>query len=242
LDDTAERELSGAENDGGSDDFDSDKPRSERLRGAWNTPIVINVDGHDELVAALPRRVCGFDPVNGKLLWTCGGAAPLAYASPVESNGVIVALGGYGGASLAVRGGGRGDVTETHRLWHKPNDSGWLGTGIGENGLIYACDMGGVLSCLDASTGDEQWKDRIDGGGTWSSITQSGDGRMFLLTKSGATTVFKPGPDNIGQLAENRLDEASNASVVIAGNDVLIRTDKALWCFADSSHTDEPTQ
>ena len=63
---------------------------------------MIDVDGHSELVATLPRRVSAFDPKTGERLWTCGGAAPLAYASPIESDGVIVALGGYGGASLAV--------------------------------------------------------------------------------------------------------------------------------------------
>ncbi|MDV6030742.1 MAG: hypothetical protein F9B45_11725 [Phycisphaera sp. RhM] len=99
LDDGAERALSGPENDGNANDFTSDKQRSERLRGAWNTPILIEVDGHDGLVAALPRRVTAFNPSTGDQLWTCGGAAPLAYASPIESDGVVVVLGGYGGAS-----------------------------------------------------------------------------------------------------------------------------------------------
>ena len=99
---------------------------------------------------------------------------PLAYASPIESDGVIVALGGYSGASLAVRAGGRGDVTETHRLWHKPRDGGWLGTGVADDGMIYVCDIGGVLTCLEVETGEELWKERVEGGGTWSSITQTG--------------------------------------------------------------------
>ena len=124
----------------------------------------------------------------------------------MESDGVIVALGGYGGASLAVRAGGRGDVTQTHRLWHKSGDSGWLGTGVADDGLIYVCNMSGVLSCLDVQTGEELWKDRSGGGGTWSSITQTGDGRMFLLTKSGTTTVFQPDSKELKQLAENRVE------------------------------------
>ncbi|GAA5507826.1 PQQ-binding-like beta-propeller repeat protein [Novipirellula caenicola] len=233
LDDQAERALSGPENDGNANDFSSNKPRSERLRGAWNTPIVIEVDGHFELVAALSRRVSAFDPASGERLWTCGGTGPLAYASPMESNGVVVALGGYGGASLAVRAGGRGDVTETHRIWHKPKDQGWLGTGVVDNGSIYICNMNGVLSCIDVQTSDQLWKARTEGGGTWSSITQTGDGRMFLLTKSGTTTVFKPHTTKLNKLAENELNENTNASIVAAGTDILIRTDQALWCIAD---------
>lgn len=232
LDDAAERALSGPENDGNANDFTSDKDRRARLRGAWNTPILVDVNDHVELVAFLPRRVSGFDPLTGDRLWTCGGAAPLAYASPMESDGVVVALGGYGGASLAVRAGGKGDVTQSHRVWHKSRDVGWLGTGVAADGKLYVCNMGGVLSCLDVQTGEELWKRRIEGGGTWSSVTQAGDGRMFLLTKSGTTTVFQPNADEFEPIGENALNETSNASVVIAGGDVLIRTDKSLWCFA----------
>ena len=91
--------------------------------------------------------------------------------------------------------------------------------------------MGGVLSCLDAKTGKELWKDRTDGGGTWSSITQSGDGRMFLLAKSGTTTVFQPDPETFKEIAQNALNETTNASVVLAGDEIFVRTDEALWCF-----------
>jgi outer membrane protein assembly factor BamB len=241
LDNEAERALSGPENDGGSHDFSSEKQRSERLRGAWSTPIVIEVNGHSELVATLPRRVSAFDPLTGERLWTCGGAAPLAYASPMEWDGVIVALGGYGGASLAVRAGGRGDVTRTHRLWQKPRDSGWLGTGVAHDGLIYACSMSGVLSCMKVQTGEVLWNNRIRGGGSWSSITQTGDGRMFLLTKSATTTVFQPDSKELKRLSENALNETTNASVVVAGNDVLIRTDKALWRITGHSPEGQPT-
>lgn len=232
LDDAAEREFSGPENDGNANDANSGKDRSERLRGSWNTPIIVEVDGRSELVVVFPRRVSAFEPSTGKQLWTCGGAGPLAYASPMESDGVIVALGGYNGASLAVRAGGRGDVTATHRLWHKPRDGGWLGTGVADEGAIYICDIGGVISCLDVQTGDELWKQRSDGGGTWSSITQTADGLMYLLTKSGATTVFRPDRDSLVKVSENELKETTNASVVVAGNDLFIRTDQALWSLA----------
>ena len=233
LNNDSELALSGKENDGNANDFSSEKQRSERLRGSWNTPIIVQVDGHSELIVALLRRVSAFDPSTGEQLWTCGGGAPLAYASLMEYEGVVVALGGYRGASLAVRAGGHGDVTQTHRLWHKPKDSGWLGTGVADKGTIYVCDMGGVIHVIDVQTGQILWKQRGDGGGTWSSITQTADGLMYLLTKSGTTTVFRPDREEFKRIALNRLNESTNASVVVAGSEVLIRTDKALWCFED---------
>ena len=145
----------------------------------------------------------------------------------------MVGLGGYGGASLAVRANGEGDISDAQRLWHEPKDSGWLGTGMIEDGVLYVADIGGVLSCREIETGDVLWKERFEGGSTWSSITQDEAGLMFLLSKSGTTTLFRHKKDKFDVVAINSLNEATNSSVVIAGNDHLIRTDKALWSIGE---------
>ncbi len=234
-DDVKERELSGPENDGNANDFTRNDERAGRLRGSWSTPVIANINGKSQLLATLPRRVAAFDPANGKLNWVCGGGAPLAYASPMESHGIVIGLGGYRGASLAVQGVGEGDVTNSQRLWHEPKDSGWLGTGIIHDGVLYAADMGGVLYCRNIQTGEVLWKARTDGGSTWSSITQDASGLMFLLSQSGSTTVFRPNKQRFDVVATNSLDESTNASVVIAGEDILIRTDKSLWSIGHNS-------
>ncbi len=232
--DAEERKLSGPENDGGANDFKSNDQRAQRLRGSWSTPVITTIDGKTQLLATLPRRIASFDPATGELLWVCGGGAPLAYASPMESGGIVVGLGGYRGASLAVRVAGEGNITESQRLWHEPKDSGWLGTGITEGGVLYAADMGGVLSCREIETGKVLWKDRTEGGSTWSSITQDGNGLMLLLSQSGTTTVFRPNKQSLDVIAVNALNEPSNASVVIVRGEILIRTNKALWSIGQT--------
>ena len=74
---------------------------------------------------------------------------------------------------------------------------------------------------------------RTQGGCAWSSVTQDAGGLMFLLSNSGATTVFRPNKENLDVVATNSLGESTNASVVIAGSDILIPTDKALWSIGD---------
>ena len=187
------------------------------------------------LPSALDNRPLKFEEFEQHMGRTVFVSATPGEYELKKSDGVIVALGGYGGASLAVRAGGRGDVTDTHRIWHQPKGGSWLGTGVIDNAAGYICDMGGVLHCLDVQTGNELWKGRSAGGGTWSSITQTDDGRMFLLTKAGTTTVFQPNRERLQLLAQNKLDEPTNASVVVAGDDLLIRTDRALWSFGDGS-------
>src|SRR5262249_25069116 len=89
--------------------------------GSWATPIIVKIEDHDELILGVPGKVKGFDPKTGKELWFCSGLGNLVYTSAVCSgSGIVVAMGGYGGPALAVRAGGKGDVTTTHRLWHQP--------------------------------------------------------------------------------------------------------------------------
>ena len=65
---------------------------------------------------------------------------------------------------------------------------------------------------------------------------------MYLLTKSGATTVFRPDREELKRIAENELKEPTNASVVVAGSEVFVRTDKALWCFTGPADSSPPTR
>src|ERR1051326_7655308 len=87
-----------------------EKGNSEWL-GSWSTPVIAKINGHEELILSVSSKVKGFDPKTGDELWSCDGLGPLVYTSPVVSeDGIVLALAGYGGAGIAVRAGGKGDV------------------------------------------------------------------------------------------------------------------------------------
>jgi outer membrane protein assembly factor BamB len=90
--------------------------------GSWSTPILVRVGDQDQLVVPAPERLKAFDPRTGAELWSCDGlhnpnADELVYTSPVYRDGIVVAMAGFGGADMAVRADGKGDVSKTHRLW-----------------------------------------------------------------------------------------------------------------------------
>jgi outer membrane protein assembly factor BamB len=231
-----EQELafSGNENAGNADPNTEGKSRAEILRGAWSTPILVDVDQRQDLVVTLPRRILGLDPQTGQERWMSGGYSPLVYASPMAGDGSLLVLGGYFGASMALRTGGQGDITESHRLWHKPRDGLWLGTGVIHEGHAYLCDMGGIAHCLEVATGVEKWKKRLEGTGgqgtTWGSLTMTADGLVYVMNQTADTFVFRATPEKYEEVARNSLNEMTNSSVVIAGGDVILRTHDALWC------------
>src|SRR5260221_1152346 len=105
--------------------------------GSCSTPTIVTVDGHEEMIMSFPKRVAAFDPRTGRELWTCRGLNPLVYTSPLYDDGVALAMGGFSGSALAVKVGGHGDVTETHRLWQIPKNKQRIGSGVISGGRNY---------------------------------------------------------------------------------------------------------
>jgi outer membrane protein assembly factor BamB len=203
------------------------------MYGSWTTPIVIRVGDREELVVSWPHRVTAFDPASGKALWTCEGLGDLVYPSPLYSDGIVVAMGGFGGPSLAVKAGGSGDVTSTHRLWQFPKSRQMIGSGVVSGGRIYVVDNSGIAECLELETGKVVWTSRLKGsgesGGVWSSPVLNRD-KIYVMNKSAEVFIFKAAPQ-FELLATNALGEESNSSVVISEGGVFLRTHSALWCI-----------
>jgi outer membrane protein assembly factor BamB len=220
--------------------YDLPKPTAEQLkqdqdlRGSWSTPLVIRSGRRDELVLTVPDRVLALEPRSGKTLWSCEGLGSLVYSSPMWGDGVLVALGGYHRASLAVRPGGDGDVTETHRLWLQPKSRLLLGSGVIHRGHVFLSDMQGVARCIGLPTGHPVWEERLAAtagdNATWSSMILTADERIYLLNQAGDTFVIHASP-KFELLATNSLGEATNSSIVISDGDVFIRTHEHLWCI-----------
>jgi len=204
--------------------------------GSWSTPILIKVNGREELIMTWPKRVAAYDPKTGKELWTCGGLNPLVYTSPLYSDGTIVAMGGFMGMALAVKADGNGDVTQTRRLWHHPKTKQRIGSGVIHNGHIYILNDPGVAECYELKTGKLVWEERLAGKGpdnsSWSSMVLA-DGRLYVINHSGDTFVLKANP-KFELLATNSVGETDNASLAVSDGDIFIRTHKALWCVREN--------
>jgi outer membrane protein assembly factor BamB len=132
---------------------------------------------------------------------------------------------------MAVRAGGSGDVTASHRLWVKDKSRSTIGSGVVLEGIWYSVDNGGIAEAVEAKTGKVIWTGRLSGkggaGAVWSSPVLS-NGRLYVLNQSGELFVIKPG-EQFELLFSRTLDETSNSSVVIAGGDLFLRTHSALW-------------
>jgi outer membrane protein assembly factor BamB len=200
--------------------------------GSWCTPLITRVGDHDELILSVPHKVKGFNPQSGQELWSCDGLGPLVYGSPVCSpDGIVVAMSGYYGPALAVRAGGRGDVTRTHRLWHHTRKHPQRVTSpvlFGEHFFILSGE--GSAQCFELKTGKETWgSERLGEAETWGAPVLIGK-RIYIANNAGDCFVVVAAP-KFKVLAVNRMKETVRASMAISNGELFLRSYRHLWCI-----------
>jgi outer membrane protein assembly factor BamB len=207
--------------------------------GSWSTPVVVRVRERDELILPLPGEKVGgegeikaFDPATGKELWRCAGLGTEVYAMPVVSAdaGLVVAISGHNGPTMAARTGGSGDVTGTHRAWRTEGKTPQrVGSGVIHEGHLYLSDADGFAECIEAATGKVVWKERL-GGKLWGSLLLAGD-KLYVGNLEGETFVLEARPA-FKLVAKNDLGETTYSAPAVSGGALFLRTHRHLWCIA----------
>lgn len=212
--------------------------------GSWGTPVIAKVNGKDQLLLATsPNKkqdlepadayLKGFDPKTGKELWLCRGLNSYVYTSPLVDDGIAVAMSGYGGAAIAVKLGGEGDITDD-RLWQHPKNIQRVGSGVIVDGYLYIVEDNGTPHCYELATGDEVWQaGERAGKGTWGSLVHA-NGRLYCFMKDGETVVLEASPE-YKVLARNSLGkgQSTNSSLAVSNGEIFLRTNSHLFCIAE---------
>lgn len=207
--------------------------RAGGVGAAWNTPLLVNAKSRTEVVVSAQNRLLSFDPNDGKSLWNADGVHRYVCPSVVAHDDVVFAIGG-GHTSLAVRAGGSGDVTESHGVWRKPKGSN-VGSPVYLAGhLFWATDGGGIVCCQNAATGEFIYEKRLEpsAGTIWSSPVLA-DGKLYFVSQRNGTFVVAA-KSEFEQLAHNTFaddDSRTNASPAVHQGQLLLRTDRALYCI-----------
>lgn len=201
---------------------------------SWATPLLVPVGKKAELVVGEDKRVLGLDALTGELLWTCRGIDDYMCPTAVADQGIVYAVGGLTSpGAIAVKAGGRGDVTESHRLWTIKKGSNVSSPVYHEGHLYWAHDESGVVYCADAKTGKIVYQERLapPAKRIYASATLA-DGKLYYVSRTNGTYVLQAGPQ-FKLLARNQFaSDASvfNASPAISEGRIYMRSDQALYC------------
>ena len=164
----------------------------------WGTPIAIAVGDHDELIVSSQQLVQSYSPVTGDELWRCKGMLREVIPTPVVGLGLVFCTSGRAGPTLAIRPGGRGDVTDTHVEWKTTRGSPFVPSPVLFGNYLYTVnDMSSIITCLNAKTGETVWQERL-GRPRREGISASPvvvDDKLFVTNDEGQTFVLRTGPE-----------------------------------------------
>jgi outer membrane protein assembly factor BamB len=205
--------------------------RAGGMNSSWNTPhLVETTDGKQELAVSVKGSVLGFDPATGEQLWRCSGIPDYICPSIVSHQGMLYALGGRTSKTIAIRSGGRGDVSDTHKLWQADVGANVSSPIVYNEHLYWISDRNKVAYCLRLDDGAIKYSERVSAQPYASALLA--DGKLYVVTRYGGTLVLAAKPQ-YEPLAHNKLSDRSafHASPIVCDGNLILRSDQYLYSF-----------
>ncbi len=193
---------------------------------AFYTPIIKKIDGQDQLISPGPHAVMGYKPLTGEQIWIIhykgfsGSSRPL-----VAENKLFINTGHGPSAMVAMKLGGKGDLTTTNFLWENRKSMQARSSQLYIGGYIYLINVGGQAKCIDPDTGEVLWTEKV--GQATSASPFYAEGRIYTFDEDGLCTIFKPGKV-FQKISENRLSAGCMASPFPIDGGIIIRTKDSL--------------
>jgi len=202
------------------------------INRAWSTPLLLEVEGRAELIISMENRIVAYDPKTGADLWHCDAIEDYICPSVIAHDGIVYAIGGRGRIGLAVRAGGKGDVTDTHKLWEIRRGSNVSSPVYHQGRLYWVHESNGICYCADAKTGDILYEERLrpSPGRIYASPLVA-DGKIYYVSRDNGAYVLATG-DEFKLLAHNAFesdDSIFNASPIVFDGDLLLRSNENLY-------------
>ena len=211
---------------------------------AYITPALARVGKGHEIIINGGDDVTGHDPTTGKELWRANGLNPdnnPAYrivASPVTFGDIVIAP-TRERPMLVLRAGGRGNITTSHKLYEFNNGPD-VPTPVTDGTYLYVVNDRGIAYCLELKTGNTVYGPERLTPGTYSSSPVLADGKIYITSEDGVTSVYRAGP-KFELLAENKMDDYTLSSIAVKEGQLFLRTAGWLWAIGQRASTKTTT-
>lgn len=202
-------------------------------RASWATPLLLTVEGRDELLVSGAEQIVSYDPATGEVIWTSEGVVSHAIPSIVyDDKRVYLSAGSQAKRAMAIRLGGRGDLTGSdYVVWRHDKGTAYVPSPIYYQGYLYLMTDKGILTCLDAETGEVIYEGgRVPVPATFKASPVAFDGKILLSSEDGDVFVIKAGPQH-EVLQTNSLHEPIVASPAISNGVIFIRGAQHLFAI-----------
>jgi len=198
---------------------------------SFATPLLI-ARGKDRLIISPGSGLVGaYDPATGTEVWRVKYDGYSLIPKPVFGDGLVYVATGYNTPSLhAIKPDGKGDITASNVAWTLKRAVPHTPSMLYDGNELYMVSDGGLATCMDTKSGEVLWSERVKG--NYSASPTFADGKIFLTSEDGKGTVLAAGRE-FKVLQENDLGERTFAAFAAADGNLLVRTDKQLYCFRE---------
>ena len=206
-------------------------PRDEV--SSWSPPLVVTHNGRKQVVVSATNKVRSYDPATGKVIWECAGLGTNVIPAPVSAGGIVYVMSGHRDPNLlAIRLGREGDLTGTDAIaWTNNRGNSYTASPVLHDNKLYFVTDSGMLSCLNASTGEVYYRQRLPRPYNFKASPVGANGKLYLATEEGDVVVVRMG-EKYEVLATNTLtDQVFIATPAIAGGSLYLRSQEALYCI-----------
>ncbi|MFO0876567.1 MAG: PQQ-binding-like beta-propeller repeat protein [Gemmataceae bacterium] len=200
------------------------------FRACYSTPFILEEPNGKQLLVTSTAGVTAYNPANGKELWTYAWSfsrMPLrTVASCIVSDGHIFCCAGDGSGDrnmIAVKLGGKGDVTRTNLTWSRDRARAtpYVPSLVAYQGHLYGVLDEGQAFCLEAVSGKEVWKSRLAANVSASPLLING--AVLVTSEKGEVFTFSPTPAGLKVVSRNRLDDTILATPAVANGRLYFR-------------------
>jgi outer membrane protein assembly factor BamB len=194
---------------------------------SYTTPIFRTVKDREEMIVAGANQIDAYAPATGKQLWFLPIKGSRTITGPTLGADLLFTVEGKRGALLAVRPGGAGKLPADAVVWRQGQSTPDSPCPVLWNDLLFVITDDGIAQCIDAKTGEQKWKERLQGDFKASPV--AADGKVYFLNVKGQCTVVAA-LSTFEKLAENPVGDETVASPAIADGRLYLRGSKALYC------------
>ncbi|MEX2141731.1 MAG: PQQ-binding-like beta-propeller repeat protein [Pirellulales bacterium] len=204
---------------------------------SWGTPTIVETPDRVELVTNATRYARGYDPRTGEELWRLGPHSEITVPTPVFGAGLIFVSSGYRPIKpiYAIRPGATGDIslkkgetTNDAVAWSTEKGGPYMPTPIVYDNYLYTCTNAGILTCFEAQTGKQVYRERLGGGGGYTASPVAADGKLYFTSEESDVRVVRAGP-KFELLASNPLGDPCVSTPAISDGMLFIRTQHYLF-------------
>ena len=199
---------------------------------AWPTPYIWHTENGIEVVVSGSHQARSYDPRDGSELWWVDGLTRWVTPTPVSGHGLLYLMAGGPGddIGLAVRPGGRGNITDTHVAWRFRKGIPYNPSPVLVGAYLYTVKKGGTFTCLDARSGKLVYQKRLPAPGDYFASPLASEGKIYTLSEDGETCIVEEGPE-FKIIGTGSVGERCMGSPAASHAQLFIRSDESLFCI-----------